>query len=73
MYDYFQQTKIMQMVQEIRISEDYCRSDILVVDMANVNLAHISKVSVTTSKKYELCALVSSLVIRNFLIYLAIF
>jgi hypothetical protein len=62
---HLQQIKIMQMAQEIRISEEYCRSDIIVIDMANVNLAHISKVSVPNLKKYELCALVSSLVIRN--------
>jgi hypothetical protein len=64
-YDHLQQTKIVQMVQEIRISEDYSRSDIIVFDMANVTLAHINKLSVSNMKKYDLCALVSSVVIRN--------
>jgi hypothetical protein len=64
-YEQLQQIKIAQMVQEIRISEDYCRSDIIVFDTANVTLAHISKLSVLNFKKFELCALVSSVVIRN--------
>jgi hypothetical protein len=53
------------MIQEIRISEDYCCSDIIVFDMANVNLTHLSKISVTNMKKYELCTLVSSLGARS--------
>jgi hypothetical protein len=53
------------MVQEIKVTEDYCRSDIIVVDMANYSLAHIIKLSVPYVKKFELCTLVSSLVIRD--------
>jgi hypothetical protein len=53
------------MVQEIKISEDYCRSDIIVSDMANYSLAHILKIGVPYVKKYELCVLVCSLVIIN--------
>jgi hypothetical protein len=64
-YDYLKQVQLMQMMQEIRISEDYCRSDIIVSDLANYSLAHILKISVPNVKKYELCAIVSSLVIRN--------
>jgi hypothetical protein len=64
-YDLLHHIKLSQMVQEIRISEDYCSSDIIVADMSNYSLAHILKVSVPLVKKYELCALVSSLVIRD--------
>jgi hypothetical protein len=64
-FDILHQIKLPQMIQEIRISEDYCRSDIIVCDMANYSLAHILKVSVPYVKKYELCVLVSSLVIRD--------
>jgi heptaprenylglyceryl phosphate synthase len=64
-FDIVQQLKIMQMVQEIRISEDYCRSDIIVTDMGYYSLAHILKIGVPYVKKYELCSLVRSLVIIN--------
>jgi hypothetical protein len=57
--------KVAQMVQEIRISEDYWRSDIIVADMTYYTLAHILKVGVPIVKKFELCSLVSSLAIRN--------
>ena len=53
------------MGQEVRISEDYCHSEIVIADMANYTLGHVPKVSLTDVKKYELCALVSVLVIRN--------
>ena len=45
---------------EIRISEDYCLSDILVADYANITLHHISKATPSLVKKYEMCALVSN-------------
>jgi hypothetical protein len=64
-FDVFHQIKLTQMVHEIIISEDYCRSDIIVADMGNYSLAHILKVSVPYVKKFELCVLVSSLVIRD--------
>jgi hypothetical protein len=64
-FEILNQIKIMQLFQEIRISEDYCRSEIIVVDMVNYSLAHILKVTVPLVKKCELCALVSSLVIRD--------
>jgi len=52
--------KLMQMVMEIRISEDYCLSDIFVADMANMTLRHISKITPSFLKKFEICAFVSS-------------
>jgi len=54
-----------QMGQEVRISENYCHSDILAVDLANCTMVHVLKVSLKDVKKYELCVLVSALAIRN--------
>ena len=53
-------TKLVQLVMEIRISEDYWLSDILVADYANISLQHISKMTPSWVKKYEMCALVSN-------------
>jgi hypothetical protein len=52
--------RIMQMLMEIRISEDYWRSDIFVVDFDHITLHHVTKITPSLVKKYELCALVSS-------------
>lgn len=52
--------KLFQMVMEIRISEDYCLSDIFVMDFGNVTLRHVTKITPSIVKKCELCALVSS-------------
>ena len=52
--------KLIQMVMEIRISEDYCRSDIYEVDYSNITLHHVTKMTPSHVKKYELCAVVSS-------------
>jgi len=60
------------MLQEIRISEDYCHSDIIIIYIVNCTLGHLPKFNLTDVKKYELCVLVSPLVIRNVLIDLPI-
>jgi len=52
--------KLIQMVNEIRISEDYCLSDIIVADYSNFTLLHFTKMTPSLLKKYELCAFVSS-------------
>jgi hypothetical protein len=52
--------RLIQMVMEITISEDYSRSNILVVDYANIALRHVTKITPSWVKKYELCAFVSS-------------
>jgi len=52
--------KLMQMVMEIRIFEDYCSSDIYVADYSNITLHHVTKITPSWLKKYELCAVVSS-------------
>jgi len=51
--------RLIQMVMEIRISEDYCLSDILIVDYCNITLRHMTKVTPSLIKKYEICAVVS--------------
>jgi hypothetical protein len=70
-YHILDNIKLMLMSQEIRISEDYCLSDIVIIDVANYTLEHAAKVTLTHMKKYELCVLVSALLIRNVLIDLA--
>jgi hypothetical protein len=52
--------RLFQMMTEIRISEDYCLSDIHVVDFSNITLRHITKITPSLVKKFELCVLVSN-------------
>ena len=52
--------RLIQMVMEILISEDYCLSVIFVADYGNVTLRHVTKITPSLVKKYELCAFVSS-------------
>jgi len=52
--------KLFQMMMEIRISEDYCRSDIHLIDFGNFTLRHVTKVTPSILKMFELCAIVSS-------------
>jgi len=52
--------KLLQMVMEIRISEDYFLSDIIVADYCNATLRHMTKITPSLVKKYEMCALVSN-------------
>jgi hypothetical protein len=47
------------MVMEIRISEDYCRSDIQIFDFSFFGVGHVSKFTLPLLKKYEMCAIVS--------------
>lgn len=42
---------------EIRISEDYCFSDVYVLDLQNCSLGHVRQVTIPLVKKYELCVL----------------
>ena len=55
--------KMIQMVMEVRISEDYCRSDIQIYDFSAISVGHVSKFTLPLLKKYEMCAIVS--VTRN--------
>jgi hypothetical protein len=52
--------KLIQIISEIRISEDYCLSDIHIFDFGNASLGHLSKVTPSYLKKSETCAIVSS-------------
>jgi hypothetical protein len=52
--------KVVFMVGDVRMSEDYCMGDIYVVDLANVGLGHIGKITITALRKFEVCAMVRS-------------
>ena len=52
--------KLFQMMMELRISEDYCRSDINVIDYANITPRHVKETTPSIMKNFELCAFVSS-------------
>jgi hypothetical protein len=60
-YNVLNNTKLALMVSEIRISEDYCHSDVIIIDFANFTLPHVTHVTLTDVKKYELCYLVSAI------------
>jgi hypothetical protein len=49
------------MILEIRISEDYCRSDIYIVDLSRFTLGHMSQFTFPLIEKYFLCAFVSTI------------
>jgi hypothetical protein len=53
--------KLVLMVMEIRLSEDYCHSDVVIYDLANFTLPHVAKITLTDLKKYVLCAVVSAI------------
>ena len=53
--------KLCFMVQEIRMCEDYCLSDIYIMDYNNFTVGHIGKVTLPALKKMEVCAMVSLL------------
>ena len=54
-FDITNYMKLMILGHEIRISEDYCHKDIILVDYSNFTLGHVPEVSFTDIKKYELC------------------
>lgn len=59
-YDSVNHIKIGHLVQEIRICEDYCLSDIYVIDLAKYSVGHIPKISLPLLRKLQLCSLVST-------------
>jgi len=65
-FDLINVLKIVQMVMEVRIAEDYCRSDIQIYDLSFISVGHVSKFTLPLLKKYEMCAIVS--IARNVLI-----
>jgi hypothetical protein len=52
--------KLLLMMMEIRISEEYCLSDIYVLDFVNITLRHVTRITPSWVKKFELCGIVSS-------------
>jgi hypothetical protein len=50
--------KLCFMVQDVRMSEDYCLSDVYIMDYNNFTVGHISKVTLPALKKMEVCAMV---------------
>ena len=50
---------LIQMIMQITISEEYCRSYIILADYCNITLGHVTKITPSWLKKYELCAVVS--------------
>jgi len=60
-FDVVHHIKIGQMILEIRMSEDYCHSDIYIVDLTRFKLGHMSKFTPSLIKKYFLCAFVSTI------------
>jgi hypothetical protein len=53
--------KLWFMVLDIRMCEDYCLSDIYIVDYNNFTVGHISKVTLQALKMMEVYAMVSVL------------
>jgi hypothetical protein len=52
--------KMALMVFEIRAIEDYSLSDIIVVDLNNITMAHVVKYTLPILKKLEVSVIVSS-------------
>ncbi|XP_069698949.1 uncharacterized protein [Periplaneta americana] len=46
------------MANEVRMCEEYCFSDIYVLDLENYTLGHASRITFTAAKKAEICFLV---------------
>ena len=64
-FDALDHIKVGQMILEIRISEDYCRSDIYIVDLSRFTLGHMAQFTFPLIEKYFLCAFVSTIYIYN--------
>jgi hypothetical protein len=50
--------KLGFMVQDVRMCEDYCISDIYIMDYNRFAVGHVSKVTLPVLKKMEVCAMV---------------
>jgi hypothetical protein len=50
--------KLSFMVQDVRMCEDYCASDIYIMDYNRFTLGHVSKVTLPILKKMVVCAMV---------------
>ncbi|XP_069698940.1 alpha-tocopherol transfer protein-like isoform X2 [Periplaneta americana] len=54
-YQYEDVIRLGLMTTEVRMSEDYCFTDIFILDMENYTLAHACNVKFTSAKKCEVC------------------
>jgi hypothetical protein len=59
-FDALDYMRVTEMALEIRIREDYCLSDIYVLDLAKYSLGHIPHFTLPVLKKFILCAVVST-------------
>ncbi|KAJ4427037.1 hypothetical protein ANN_26836 [Periplaneta americana] len=50
--------RVALMINEARMCEEYCFSDIYVLDMENYTLGHASRVTFTIAKKFAVCLMV---------------
>jgi hypothetical protein len=50
--------KLSFMVQDVRMCEDYCISDICIMDFSRFSVGHVSKVTLPILKKMQVCAMV---------------
>jgi hypothetical protein len=50
--------KLSFMVQDVRMCEDYCMSDIYIMDYNRFTVGHVGKVTLPILKKMEVCAMV---------------
>lgn len=66
-YNALNAIKLCHMIMEIRISEDYCLSDVYVVDLEKYSLGHVRQVTIPLIRKFEICVLVST---GNFILYI---
>jgi hypothetical protein len=66
-FDVLNYIRVTQMVLEIRLREDYCLSDIYILDLAKFSLGHVSRLTAPVLKKFILCAIVS---IEDFMRYI---
>lgn len=66
-FDALNYIRVTQMALEIRIREDYCLSDIYILDLAKFSLGHVPRLTITVLKKFILCAVVS---IEDFMQYI---
>jgi hypothetical protein len=66
-FDFLNFVRVSQMILEIRICEDYCLSDIYIVDLANCTLGHMAQITLPLMQKFLTCAVVS---IEDFMYYI---
>jgi hypothetical protein len=59
-YSVHDAVKLLFMILDVRMREDYYTSDILIFDVSNMTVAHAAKYTIPLWKKIEVCGLVSA-------------